>query len=54
MSYNSTDGEIRCMYTDVNKTKAVWIYMEDLSLHTGTPQYIGNTTQVLFLMLKLI
>ena len=33
----STDGEIRCMYKDVNKTKVIWIYIEALAVHTGAP-----------------
>ena len=32
-----TDGEIRYMYNSVKKTKAIWRYIEALSLHTGTP-----------------
>ena len=31
----STDGEIRCMYKAVNKTKVIRRYMEASALHTG-------------------
>ena len=34
---DSTDGEIRCMYRAVKKTKAIRRYMEALELHTGAP-----------------
>ena len=34
---DSTDGEIICMYKDVNKAKVILRCMEDLALHTGAP-----------------
>ena len=37
ISYDSTDGEIRCMYKAVNKNKVIRRYMKALPLHTGTP-----------------
>ena len=33
----STDGEILCMYKDVNKTKSICWYTEAWALHTGAP-----------------
>ena len=33
----STDGEIRCMYKYVKKTKSIQRYMETLALHNGAP-----------------
>ena len=38
VAYDSTDGEIICMYKSVNKTKAIRGYTEALSLHTGSPK----------------
>ena len=32
-----TDGEIRCMYKDVKKNKAIQRYMQDLSINTDAP-----------------
>ena len=32
---DSTDVKIRYIYKAVKKTKVIWRYMEDLSLHTG-------------------
>ena len=37
LEYDSTYGEIRCMYKDVKKTKVLRRYMEDLALHNSTP-----------------
>ena len=34
---DSTDGEIRCMYKAVKKTKVIQRYMEDLALYKGAP-----------------
>ena len=34
---DSTDGEIRCIYKAVKKTKVIRRYMEALSLHIGAP-----------------
>ena len=34
---DSNDGEIRCMYKSVKKTKVIRRYMEALSLHTSAP-----------------
>ena len=34
---DSTDGEIRCMYKAVKKTKVIRRYMEALALHTDEP-----------------
>ena len=37
IEYDSTDGEIRCMYKSVRKTKVIRRYMEALEIHTGVP-----------------
>ena len=37
ISSDSTDGEIRCMYKAVKKTKVIRRYMEALALSTGAP-----------------
>ena len=37
IAFDSTYGEIRYMYKAVNKTKDIWICMEDLVLHIGAP-----------------
>ena len=50
---DSTDGEIRCMYKFVNKTKVIRIYMESLAIHTGATTVHWETTRVVFLLLKL-
>ena len=50
---DSTDGEIRCMYKAIKKTKVIKRYTEALSLYTGTPAVIGRITQVVSLLLKL-
>ena len=37
ISSDCTDGEIRCIYKVVKKTKAICSYMEALALYTGAP-----------------
>ena len=37
IAYDSTDGEIRCMYKSVKKTKFIQRCMEALALYTGAP-----------------
>ena len=45
---DSTDGEIRCMYKSVKKTKVIQGYMEALELHTGAPiiHWEDNTSYI--------
>ena len=37
IEYDSTDGEVICMYKAVNKIKVIRRYMEALSIYTGAP-----------------
>ena len=53
---DSTDGEIRCMYKAVNKTKVIRGYMESLALHTGTPtvHWDDNTSCIYVVEVKIV
>ena len=37
VAYDSTYGDIICVYKYINKIKAIHRYMESLALHTGAP-----------------
>ena len=50
----STDGEIIYMYKCFRENKAIWIYMEALSLHTGTPKLHWEDNTRCIVLVKVI
>ena len=53
---DSTDGETRCMYKAVKKTKVIRRYMEALALHTGAPtvHWEDNTSCISVVKAKIV
>ena len=53
---DSTDGEIRCMYKAVKKTKVIRGYMEALALHTCAPtvHWEDNTSCISVVEAKIV
>ena len=51
-----TDGEIRCMYKSVKKTKEIWFCMGALEPHTGSPtlNWEDNTSCIYFIEGKIV
>ena len=56
MASDSTDGEIRCMYKAVKKTKVIRRYMEALALYTGAPtvHWEDNTSCISVVEAKIV
>ena len=52
----STDGEIRCMYKAVRKSKVICRYMKVLALHTGAPtvDWEDNTSCIYAVEYKIV
>ena len=55
-AYGSTDGEIICMHKAVKEVKAIWRYMEALSLHAGatTLHWEDNTSCIYVIKAKIV
>ena len=56
IEYDSTDGEIRCMYKSVRKTKVIRRYMEVLEFYTGAPtvHWDDNTSCISVVEAKIV